>query len=600
MATLTVNGRRVTVDDSFLSLTPEQQDATVDEIAATMNAAPPPASIQPPTEGAAGEFARSASAMTQNPAKAQYDALPAWQKPIVAASDIGSLVANGATFGFMDEAAAAARYPFTDKTYAEELADQERQTNAAHRRAGGAGTVAELAGGLKTALAMPSAGSSALEAGHGLKLAVPGFVADGAVMGALTGAGQSGTLDERIDNTINGGLIGGAVGLATPLVVSGGSKLLQKAVSPFASTTERSKAVQNLAREGIETTAGQKTGSKVLRYAEGEIGGDVAMDLAERQGRQFTAAALKRAGINADNASQEVMDSAFERIGSQFDDLAARNVLKPDDALVKELRTAFNEYGSMVPEAARAPIVTELANDIVGAIKSKGMIDGAAYQSLRSRLDRMARGSARDPQLSGVLRDFRTALDKGMERSILRTNPKDAGAWSKVRKEYRNMLVLEDAATRAGESAAQGIISPSSLRSATKNKQGTRNYARGDGDFAELARSGEAVLKPLPDSGTASRTAVRSLGAMGPSIVGAGAGGAYGAQDGGGLMGSLAGALTGFLAPKAIGRLMMTKTGQRYLANQLMRGGVTPEKRELIRRVLNYSGAQSIPAVAAQ
>lgn len=35
MATLNINGRKVKVDDSFLSLTPEQQNATVDEIAAS-------------------------------------------------------------------------------------------------------------------------------------------------------------------------------------------------------------------------------------------------------------------------------------------------------------------------------------------------------------------------------------------------------------------------------------------------------------------------------------------------------------------------------------------------------------------------------------
>lgn len=40
MATLTINGRKVTVDDSFLSLTPEQQNATVDEIAASFATAP--------------------------------------------------------------------------------------------------------------------------------------------------------------------------------------------------------------------------------------------------------------------------------------------------------------------------------------------------------------------------------------------------------------------------------------------------------------------------------------------------------------------------------------------------------------------------------
>src|SRR6478609_7686356 len=48
MATLTVNGRRVKVDDSFLSLPPEQQEATVNEIAASMGAtAPAPSGPEP-------------------------------------------------------------------------------------------------------------------------------------------------------------------------------------------------------------------------------------------------------------------------------------------------------------------------------------------------------------------------------------------------------------------------------------------------------------------------------------------------------------------------------------------------------------------------
>lgn len=551
-----------------------------------------------PTEGAAGEFARTASAITQNPAKAAYEQLPEWQKPIVAASDIVNRTADGLMFGFGDEIAAGIRAPFTDKTYSEELANQERLSNAERNRAGGAATAAELAGGVKTALAAPSFAANSMNAGHGLLRTAAGSGVDGAILGGLMGLGGTGSMEDRLGDAASGAKWGLGLGAAAPLAVAGGTKLFQKAVSPFATTAERSKAVQTLAREGVETTAGQKTGSKALRYAEGEIGGAKAADMVERQGEQFTQAALKRAGINANRATPEVIDGAFERIGQQFDDLAARNVLKPDDALLKELRTAFNEYGSMVPESARAPIVTELANDIVDTIKTKGAIDGAAYQSLRSRLEKMARGARADPQLSGVLRDFRSALDKGMERSIIRTNPRDAGAWSKARKQYRNMLVLEDAATRAGENAAQGIISPSALRGATKNKQGLRNYARGNGDFADLARAGEAVMKPLPDSGTSSRLSARSLGALGPSIVGAGAGGAYGAKDGG-LAGSIAGALAGLMAPRLVGQLMMSKPGQEYLANQLMRQGATPEMRALATRLLTYGAAKSAPALAA-
>ncbi|GAA4121531.1 hypothetical protein ACFFTN_21020 [Aminobacter aganoensis] len=62
MATLNINGQRVKVDDSFLSLTPEQQNATVDEIAASLGQS----GTQP--EGLRSEL----SGITQ-----QLDSLPA-------------------------------------------------------------------------------------------------------------------------------------------------------------------------------------------------------------------------------------------------------------------------------------------------------------------------------------------------------------------------------------------------------------------------------------------------------------------------------------------------------------------------------------------
>jgi len=49
MAKLTINGQTVTVDDSFLSLSPEQQDATVDEIAASMGASGTPGEVASPS-----------------------------------------------------------------------------------------------------------------------------------------------------------------------------------------------------------------------------------------------------------------------------------------------------------------------------------------------------------------------------------------------------------------------------------------------------------------------------------------------------------------------------------------------------------------------
>jgi hypothetical protein len=70
MATLNIEGKRVTVDDSFLSLSPEEQGATVDQIAATLRSKAPPAEQAKMAEEAkpsavaevAGDVAKSAGA----------------------------------------------------------------------------------------------------------------------------------------------------------------------------------------------------------------------------------------------------------------------------------------------------------------------------------------------------------------------------------------------------------------------------------------------------------------------------------------------------------------------------------------------------------
>jgi hypothetical protein len=66
--------------------------------------------------------------------------------------------------------------------------------------------------------------------------------------------------------------------------------------------------------------------------------------------------------------------------------------------------------------------------------------------------------------------------------------------------------VVEKAIDAPGSNAAQGIISPSALRNATRQVYGKRNYVTGDGPFAELAQAGEAALRDLPNSGTTARS----------------------------------------------------------------------------------------------
>jgi hypothetical protein len=178
-----------------------------------------------------------------------------------------------------------------------------------------------------------------------------------------------------------------------------------------------------------------------------------------------------------------VVNGAFNRIGSDLDGLAARNSMQGDRQLGNDLHDAARHYQELVPESQRAPIIDNTIREIGEAVANNGgSLPGDAYSALRSRLSRAAR-SSNDPQLSHALSDLTESLDEAMSRSIRNSNPSDAGGFEQARRQYRNMMVVERAVTGAGKDAADGVITPSALRSATKAVMGRRALARGEGDF---------------------------------------------------------------------------------------------------------------------
>lgn len=344
-----------------------------------------------------------------------------------------------------------------------------------------------------------------------------------------------------------------------------GGAALQRAVTPMPTDPLRQAAVRTLEREGVASlTAGQKTGRHALRWAESAskdtaLSGGKAARMEMRQAEQFTRATLQRAGINADRATPDVMDRAFTSLGSTFDALATRNSLVPTKYFMNQLQKIGDDYAAMTAEPMRAPIVGEVIKVLRDpATRQNGVLPGRLYQQYRSGLGKAAQGlRARDPAASNAIRDVIAVLDRTMEvsiRSFKGNNRRDLGAFQKVRGNYRNLLAIEDAVSGAGESAATGLITPSALRNAVK-KQGKRAYVRGKGDLAPLARAGETVMKPLPNSGSAPRiNAMNLLHSLG-GIAGYGAGG-------------VEGAIAGILAPAIGSRVLMSNPMQRYLSNQ--------------------------------
>jgi hypothetical protein len=348
--------------------------------------------------------------------------------------------------------------------------------------------------------------------------------------------------------------------IAAALISPAVPALAARAISPYAGavSAERQALVDALRAEGVNPTAGQVTGSRGLRFAESELGGAVARNVADDQARAFTEAAMSRAGQQGIATPQNMAANA-DRLGTGFDAISARNSITADPQFGQGIGRVLNEYDRVLPSAQRQ-IVGNMADDIIAtATNNGGTIPGPIYQATRSRLGRMAQSARNnDPEFANALRGLRNTLDDAMTRSV---RPEDAAEWQTLRREYGNMRTLERAAAGAGENAAEGMISPAKLRQAvTTGRQG--QYVRGNGDLDELARAGQ-ILTPLPDSGTASRLAVRGLMST-PAAAGAIAGGYTGD-----VVTGLAGALAGSAVPAVAGRALMSRPVQAYLTNQV-------------------------------
>ena len=249
MATLTVNGQRVKVDDSFLSLPPDQQEATVNEIAASLGSDGPKkltGSVAP--QGSSGVVSQNVGfAEGQAPtAQSEYDrrlgAIRRDYYPNVddakwaeiakrdfAPYDSGGLLNAGLTFGMNDEAsgASAGLAAFLSGQDAGKAFDdfmkmeRDRQKLGAEQQ-GALGTVSEIGGAVL-------AGRPDMAATRAAGL-LPAMLESGkaaAIQGGLYGAATAeGGLQDRATGALKGAALSTPIGVAVPAVGSGIGKVL--------------------------------------------------------------------------------------------------------------------------------------------------------------------------------------------------------------------------------------------------------------------------------------------------------------------------------------------------------------------------------------
>lgn len=449
-------------------------------------------------------------------------------------NDFSRLIANGFTAGGADQLAAGGNAMLGDTSPMSTMAGQQGATGEARDRQGTPGAVAEMAGNMAQSALIPGAMAGNLA----------GSMAAGGGLSALNSVAKSyfdtGELPSVTD-VLPGAVLGAGIGAA-------GYKLGQLVNRPIVDSHVE-KDIKTLLDEGIDVTAGQAT--RMKQTMQREAGAVGAEQFNQDQLTKFSTAALKKASIIAPEGKLDgdTLQAAMKIAGGHMDTLQAANPMPVTPSstpiyrkMIQGLWDTMKTYQSGVEVSGPgAPIVKNTFDAIYKAAQKKGLT-GEDYQKITSQLAETARSN---PQLAGTLYKMRSVIDDGMEDYISKTNPADAQMWQMARKQWKNLLVIQEAASKSGRDAASGLITPQALAAATKTIAGKKAYALGKTDFDDLAKAGQSLLVPLPVGGFGSADEIAK--ALSKRMAGAAIGSQVGV--GGGPIGSGVGAVAGILAP---------------------------------------------------
>lgn len=399
-----------------------------------------------------------------------------------------------------------------------------------------------------------------------------------AAIGGLAGLLTPTTQDEsKLQNTLMGAAAGAAgkgIGDAVGRVI----RPVQPKLAPGAETL-----VNEATSEGIPLRASQVTGSKPLAITESVLENlpftskeQLAQKAAQKEA--FNRAVLSRAGIEANQATPEVLAAQKAALGSQFEDIASKNAIDFNKGGVT------TKLADIADEASRrlshpGPI-TNTVDDILKDVKPNGLLDGTKYQGWRETLRRMSNGNDTQAHYASQIKK---TLDQAFNSQI---SGADAKAWSEASRQYGNLKTILKAMGGPGLETGVSNISPAQLSSAVTNTVGREGKALGRGDLNTLSKVGRAFISEnLPDSGTAQRQFYQNL--LTGNVAGAIPGAAIGYHENGpegAVMGAGIGAATMLAGPKLAQALLNSKAGQAYMTKGLL--PLTPAYRQLLSQAL--------------
>lgn len=355
-----------------------------------------------------------ASAPTTDPyrATAEKEYAEAKAKGVPVEQGAARRFLQGASFNTADEILAGLTTPFEMvkrgtfnpvEGYRHAKAAEDVTLDEARKESGLAGAGMEILGGVGTGVGLAKAGLTAgrgLAPGAGLLARSAASAIDGLGMGALAGAMEGNSLEERGSNALTGGLIGGGLGGVTPGVLAiGGTALspifsnIRARVNPegFAQSqvaraaTESGKTPTQLAQAVADSDAAGQ-GSFTLADAMGNSGQRMLSTVARSPGEGRTAVVdfLNTRQAGQGGRVSQIVDDALGAGGTArktADDLTqiARNESAPFYEKALDQKPVWNER------------IQQFFDD---PITQRGLKEGMEVQ----RLESLAAGKKFDPK----------------------------------------------------------------------------------------------------------------------------------------------------------------------------------------------------------
>ena len=577
MATLEIEGKRVEVDDSFRSLSPEDQQRTVDEIAAQMGISAQ--SAEPEGDFRLGGFRENfiGEGAVDTPGERVGEFI----------KNLGGTVADTAASGATGLARGAAELVGLPGTIGN-LMDMGFEKIGLIPEGAAEGIQSPLSGAALRDYMSSATGGATEYVGEGVPQRIAGTVGEfigggaGAKLGTIGGAGS-----ELAGMATEGTAAEPYARVAGAIAAPVGVGALKKAISPMGGqiTPARQQALDTLRSEGVTPTAGQAVGGTAAQnqlYREASTA--VGRARSEQALGDFTKAVMRRIGSTASRATADALEEAVTRIGKVFNDVVDGVSVMPSRDNLISMNNALKTYKQLAPKSTAAPIFKNVQKALNQSAVSGQAIPADVLKTWRSTMSKLTKSS--DAAMREAAIDSMEAIDDAINSALIAARKPEAIAQLReARGQYRNLLAIEDAAKR---SDIEGVLSPLQLRTALI-QQGRRSYVQGKGDLSPLTRAAADVLKPLPNSGTQQRLTAGQIlpGAAGGTSAGLGAVG-LGLDP---LTATAVGA-TAAIAPAIRNRFLASDAGQRYFQNQLM-GQAGPA-------VTKKSAAGMLPGLLAQ